>query len=185
MKRVFILLFTVAFVKFAICQDTIKPLIYTSVVKVDSGITKDQLFASARTWFNEEFKSFKDVNQIVDKETGEITIKGNIYIRYLKDGFGLPHTEWPCYTKCRISVFVKDGRYKYEFADFVDNCSSPYESASMGALTTASQGVTKGFAVKQYNKTWVETKSEVEKVVVQMIERLKVSMAKSVKKADW
>jgi len=184
MKRVFALWLLTLVVKVSIGQDTIQPLSFSEVVKVDSSLTKDQLFASARTWFNEEFKSFKDVNQITDKETGEITIKGIIYTRYLVDGFGSPHAEWPCNTKCQISVLVKDGRYKYEFSNFRDECLQN-ELATLGLLTTSSERLSKGYMHKVINGQWVELKGKVETIVHEMIERLKVAMTKSQKKDDW
>ena len=69
MKTLLFLVFS-AFL-FCRAQQTAEPLTYSDVVKVDSAVKKDQLFASARTWLLDEFKSLKDVSQITDKENEE------------------------------------------------------------------------------------------------------------------
>jgi hypothetical protein len=61
------------FLSFAQKDTAIK---FTEVVNVDA--TKEQLFLRARAWFNDAFKSSKDVLQIQDKGTGEIAGNGSI-----------------------------------------------------------------------------------------------------------
>jgi hypothetical protein len=76
---------------------------YSEVVQVDS-TTKSSLYKKAKRWFITTYKSAKDVVQLDDQESGEITGKGSFKISYYTREPNISHT---------ISVYVKDGRYKY------------------------------------------------------------------------
>lgn len=87
---------------------------YSEVVQIDS-ISAEKLYTTARNWYFETFKSSKDVINIEDKETGQISGNGIINIhphfRYMGQ-----HTS-EASVKFRMSVFVKDNKYKYEIID--------------------------------------------------------------------
>jgi len=81
---------------------------YSGVAKVDS-LDKNALYLKAKKWFVSTYKSAKDVIQFEDKESGEITGKGNFKIAY--------YTRDP-YISHNITITVKDGRYKYTITQF-------------------------------------------------------------------
>jgi hypothetical protein len=88
---------------------------YTDVVRIDSTIGKDRIYAAVRSWFTSTFKDGSEVLQVQDKEAGELVGKGNINIPskrfgYTAIGVGIV---W-----FKISVFAKDGRYRYSITDF-------------------------------------------------------------------
>src|SRR6266542_1007820 len=89
---------------------------YSEIVNVDS-TTKDQLFQNARQWYNEIFVSSKEVLQIVDKETGELSGKGLLKSYY--DYRVMGKRKYDCYYKFSIDIKVKDGKYKYTFSNFI------------------------------------------------------------------
>ena len=87
---------------------------YSKVVWVDSSLLKLELFSRAREWFAKAFKSSNNVIQMEDKENGKIVGKGltQVYCKSLggdrKSGF----------INFTLSIYIKDGRYKYEITDF-------------------------------------------------------------------
>lgn len=86
---------------------------YTEVVKIDS-MNKQELYSKAREWVAKKCNDSKDVIQMDDKENGKIIIKAlfTVYIKSL--GYNLDYGQIH-YT---FSIFLKDGRYKYEINDF-------------------------------------------------------------------
>ena len=111
---IFLILTTMTFP--VIAQETILDLLpaqngsvtYTGVVQVDS-VNKNTLYTRAKKWFVDTYKSAKDVIQLDDKENGEIIGKGSFKINYYTRDPSISHT---------ISIFVKDGRYKYVITSF-------------------------------------------------------------------
>lgn len=82
---------------------------YTGVVQIDS-LNKDQLYLQAKKWFVNTYKSAKAVIQMDDKENGLIIGKGTFVLFSLDNDTYINHT---------ISIFVKDGRYKYVLTNFI------------------------------------------------------------------
>ncbi|WP_114937523.1 DUF4468 domain-containing protein [Mucilaginibacter endophyticus] len=100
---------------------------YTAVVKVDS-TSKDELYSRAKEWFAKTYNSARKVIDMDDKASGKIIGKGVSEGRY---SFML--TRYTFFTNYTISVFVKDGRYKYEIIPKSVEESSP-TSISDGAI---------------------------------------------------
>lgn len=84
---------------------------YTSVVNVDSSLSKLTLFKNSQLWFINSFKDSKEVIQFSDTEKGEIIGKGS-FKSFTNDGTYCGDINFT------VSLFVKDGKYKYEFKDF-------------------------------------------------------------------
>jgi hypothetical protein len=80
---------------------------FTEVVPVE-GASQSTLYANAKRWFVNLYKSAKDVIQLDDKDAGEIIGKGVFKIDYYSRKPSIAHT---------ISIRVKDGRYKYTISD--------------------------------------------------------------------
>lgn len=111
---------------------------FEKVIEVP-GKTKDQLYQSARQWFNETFGSSKAVLTIQDKETGELA--GNCNLPFRSEGKLRPCTEG--YVSAKISVMVKDGKFKIVMKKFIHKAEGGYllladdECAiSLGLITT-------------------------------------------------
>ena len=111
MRKYFILVLFTLINSLAYSQETLLETLpvqngivtYSGVVNVDS-LDKNALYLKAKKWFVTTYKSAKDVIQFEDKESGEITGKGNFKISYF--------TRDP-YISHNISITVKDGRYCY------------------------------------------------------------------------
>ena len=96
-------------------------MLYTDVVQVP-GASQAELYARAKLWFADTFKSAKDVVQAEDKETG--IIQGTAFqgIAVVVMGTYSPQKLW--YT---VKIALKEGRYKYDITEFrVQPYSSQY-----------------------------------------------------------
>lgn len=87
---------------------------FTDIVYLDSTSSKQDLFLRAREWFAKTFKSSNYVTQMEDKEAGILIGKGSleIFLKVLGSSTG------GNYFNFTISLYFKDGRYKYDFTDF-------------------------------------------------------------------
>jgi hypothetical protein len=108
---------------------------FTEVVSVDNSTNKQELYSRAREWFVKSFKSSKSVIEFEDKETGKIIGRGTFSAiteesmndnEFIKNK-GLVSKELR-ERKSKgevgsisflISIYVKDGRYKYEITDLI------------------------------------------------------------------
>lgn len=94
-----------------------QPLEYVEVKEVD-GMTKDQLFKNARMWVNDNFKSGKDVIQIQDKESGEIT--GNAIAMVRCEFRSTLMFKYAAEVHFSFKLLIKERKYKYIFDNFVN-----------------------------------------------------------------
>lgn len=181
-----ILLFLISTISFA--QDNIFPekdgkIYYSEVVKVDSLITKNDLFIAARKWFANTYKSANDVIQMQDKEAGEIVGKGIVMTIYkipLNPSVmvSVYHT---------ISITVKDGRFKYEITDLTGRYYSP--GSTIGTSYISGQNVefpfsntTAKFNKKNITQMYKDVKTKLDVI----IESLKKAMSEAkVNSGDW
>jgi Domain of unknown function (DUF4468) with TBP-like fold len=111
MKKALLILPALLLSVFSYCQDSTAKMTYSEVVKVDS-VTKSELYIRARSWFATTYNSAKSVIQMDDKEAGEIVGRG-AFQTAMPLGLGVKATWFVQYT---LTVFVKDGKYKYDFA---------------------------------------------------------------------
>ena len=88
-------------------------IIYTEVVEVESK-SKDDLYTSAREWFAKSYNSANNVIQMDDKESGKIV--GKALMPVYHKAFGSDYDSGNIHYT--ISIYLKDGRYKYEVSDF-------------------------------------------------------------------
>lgn len=173
------------FFSFGFTQQSDSTLTYTEVVTVD-GLVKDQLFVKGRQWFNDAWKSSKDVLQITDKETGELSGKGIISTYYdYKPPMGAS-VKVPVDFNVSISIYVKDGRYKYEFTNFKAVEGTDGMSA-LGILTKSSISPVK-FSFSSQKKSdaiYQSLKLHLNERLIEMIATLKNTMASMKSKTDF
>lgn len=148
--------------------------IYTAVVEVP-GATKAQLYQRALSFFNNSFKSSKEVIQNSDKEEGKIFGNGVI------DYGGINTISFS------IEVAVKDGKFKYVFSGFDHTGYTEGGVRNAGSLDNEKPDcgyfrMTKGY--------WAKIKNYTNKKVEETIESMKMYMAGEIDKAvgggeDW
>lgn len=183
-----LLLIAITFLMAGMCSGQ-NALTYTDVVVVDSSITQDQLFNNARSWFNTAFKNSKEVIQIIDKSTGEISGKGVIpYSSSVFVGSAVTNGN----INFSVSVFVKNGKYKYEFSNFSHEGSRVrtdygWSGPSSFGLITNSDICTyqiSGSTQKWKDKVWNDIKSQINSYIIPVIDELKITMTNK-KISDW
>lgn len=87
---------------------------YSDVVIVDSALHKLELFSIAREWFAKTYKSSINIIQMEEKESGKIVGKALMQVYYKAMGMDCPGG----YISYTISIYIKDGKYKYEITNF-------------------------------------------------------------------
>lgn len=154
---------------------------YEEVVKVDSTITKEELYNRARSWYAATYKSEKDVMSIDDKVLGEISGNGAIWYESQKFYAGVLCAKG--YVRYKINIYVKDGRYKYNFHSFVHEgtrCPGGGGLVSFGLLTLDKEHKTES------NKGWREVKELVNTRMMNLIKSLEEAMNKKHENSnDW
>ena len=152
---------------------------YSEVVVVE-GATKEQLYQKARAWFNDAFKSSKDVIQIQDKETGELAGKGimtsTVIFKYLGE------RKYNASYNFSMKIFVKDGKYKYELTDFDNYEVAENKVTALGIITSAAECPVKWSMVsqKKMNEVWTSAKENLQLKIEPFLASLKKTMSASV-----
>jgi hypothetical protein len=139
---------------------------YSEVITVDSA-SKDVLYNRAKRWYVDVYNSAQNVIQLDDKENGEIVGKGNFDV-YWNMGALVGTEKVAIYHK--LSIFLKDGRYKYEIADLIVHIQLheyPIEAYSKNGKT----------AGRLYQAT--------DDKIQHIIESLKKAMQGDKEKNDW
>lgn len=118
---------------------------FEEVVRVDSTVTKEELFKRARIWANQSFKSKKTIINIEDQENGEVAATGIIDYRTEKRFPGASCLEGPITYK--MNIYIKDGRYKYQFRTFNHRGSkgSGCKRLDLGELRYEPENTDKGY----------------------------------------
>lgn len=174
MKKLIILILLAPFI--CLSQDKQDSIItFSEVVRCDS-VKKEDLFVKARQWFNASFKDARSVIRIADKETGEIVAKGVVSSQHWYKAFG-KENKVPIYYETDIAIYVKDGRYKYEFKNFTDIEGSTFKYA--GPLVSMEAYPIKGYRNKEImDKIWASQKEEIAVTVGELVYGLKSYMSK-------
>lgn len=140
-------------VLFSFISNAQDPLKFSDIITVEN-VSQKELFGRAKIWLAKYYKSSKDVIQTSDAETGQILGKA-LYDFKPKSFMGSEAVKGNiAYT---ISIYSKDGKYKYIVEDF--------QHEKFGLLTTAEEGEfsmfgsSKGFK----KKTWEDMKNNPKK----------------------
>ena len=164
MQKLFLL--AILFTSFlAQAQD---PLKFSDVITVEN-ISQKELFGRAKIWLAKTYKSSKDVIQTSDAETGQYL--GKALFQFSPKSF-MGSEAVKGNINYVISIYCKDGKYKYVIEDF--------RHEKFGLLTTAEEGEftmfgsSKGFK----KKTWEDMKKQSEEEAKGLIESLKMAMGK-------
>jgi len=156
---------------------------YSEVVYVDSLANKQELFSRAREWFAKSYKSSTNVIQMEDKESGKIVGKALMQVYHKALGSNYPSG----YINYTISIYIKDGRYKYEVTDFhhtgqlVSSGNIPDFGICEKMINTTDK--TMGMS---YQKTYNYYLYQMDNNIKDLISELKAAMVtKDTKKEEW
>ncbi len=165
-------------------------IIYSEVVYVDSIINKQILFSNAREWFAKTYKSSTDVIQMEDKESGKIVGKALMLVYHKAFGSNYPSG----YINYTISLYIKDGRYKYEITNFyhtgqyVSAGGTAYGSVipdygSCDKMINTTDKVMGMSYQKTYNYYLYQMDNNIKDLILNLKENMKVST--NIKKDEW
>ena len=159
---------------------------YSEVVYVDSLANKEELFSRAREWFAKAYKSSTNVIQMEDKESGKIVGKALMKVYHKALGSNYPSG----YINYTISIYLKDGRYKYEVTTFHHTgqlVSGGNRIPDYGICENMINTTDKTMGMS-YQKTYNYYLYQMDNNIKELISDLKASMttkATNTKKEDW
>ncbi|MDO7885316.1 DUF4468 domain-containing protein [Hymenobacter cheonanensis] len=140
---------------------------YTGVVEVP-GATKDELYTRATEWFAKTYNNANSVLQMQDRAAGQLVGKPVLATTVRSLGSNYPAG----IVKYTISLYLKDGKYKYEITDFVHDatgsklCSAgPLENEKTGCMS-----LTKG--------QWTEIKSQTDRAMQGLVASMSTTLSK-------
>jgi hypothetical protein len=149
-------------------------IIYTEVIEMPN-LTKDILYTRAYEWFAKSFNDAKNVIQMQDKEAGRLIGKGSFGDINVSINFGLVGVKGN--VNFTISVYLKDGKYKYEITDFVHegvaNASNGMIPTNGGALESEKPECGRNYLPLG---KWKNIKEQTNERVLALIESLKKAM---------
>lgn len=168
MKRVLIIITLLFHLTSLIAQE----LKYEAVVQ-DSLKTQKELFNLGKLWINDTYKSGKSVIQMENEELGIIV--GKATMKYSPSFFAssIPAKGYVNYT---IKLSFKEGRYKYEFYDFIHE-GSKNESGQDGTIGLINDGEiylgkSKAFGKNYRNKVNKDTQELIKSKIPAIINSL-------------
>jgi len=139
---------------------------YTEVVDIPDA-KKDQLYSLAKEWFARTYNSSQKVLQVQDLEAGKLI--GKALSKSTLKGYDAG------YVKYTISVFVKDGKYKYEITDLAHEKGSS-TLGSGGALENSKAGT-----MSIMGKQWASIKTQADDQMRTLVSSLELAMKQKAK----
>lgn len=157
-------------------------LTLSEVIQV-TNTDKNELFVRGREWFNNNFKSSKDVLQIIDKETGELLGKGIMKVNYSWRYMGEKQSTTEI--SFQMNIWVKDNRYKYELTNFTT--IEDGNNINFGLINNSNETKVKypGFNEKKLNEMYLSIKQGTIIKAYQLIDDLKIKMEEESKSSNW
>ncbi|WP_026994799.1 DUF4468 domain-containing protein [Flectobacillus major] len=156
---------------------------YTEVIRVDS-VSASELFSRSKLWFAKTYNSSKDVIQNTDNDNYSITGKAKIRTHARIMG----ERTWG-YVSYIISIYCKNGRYKYVVSDFYHEgdaiATSSTLTPSVGQINrnTKESGGFGSYRKKDLDRLCEEINSNIKSLIVS----LKNGMSKKseAESKDW
>lgn len=160
-------------------DDSLNPYSFTEVVKVENKSAGD-IYYQSKIWLADTYKSAKDVIQIDDKENNTIVGKGTLKYNSKIFAGGAAISGTIDYT---IRIMAKDGRYKYEFTDFIHQGND--RGSSFGLILNTDNPALKIGWEKWRIKVYKEIKETIDRNIKPIEESLKNSLNKEKPNNDW
>jgi hypothetical protein len=152
-----------------------KLITYQGVVEVP-GVSKADLYTRAHGWVATAYRSANTVIQMQDKEAGQLVVKGltRVTLRSLglnADAGAVRHT---------LTIYVKDGRYKYVLTDLTHDGAGVPNIYAAGPLEREEGKIySLGSATK---KQWADIKRQANQDAYRLIADLQSAMTLKGKK---
>jgi hypothetical protein len=142
---------------------------YTGVVEMP-GLTHVQLYERALAWVNQHYPAAS--SGVQDKEAGKIIVQGVTYAHaHIGFASSVTHT---------LSLYVKDGKYKYDFTNFRNEAKSG-DDIGLGAFENEKVGnvLVRGAMQKPWNSLRNETGTQIQALITSLDAEMKGAKTKS------
>ncbi|MGI4832155.1 MAG: DUF4468 domain-containing protein [Janthinobacterium lividum] len=133
-------------------------LTYEGVVQVP-GTSQADLFARARRWVSEAYNQQNAELTREDATSGQLQLRGTRLAQVYQDFQGVPRASYAGVVRHSLTIYVKDGRYKYVLTDFVHDAEGVPNLRSGGALEQKRASLF-GYAGLGSYQTWAELKTD-------------------------
>ncbi|KAA2222985.1 DUF4468 domain-containing protein [Chryseobacterium sediminis] len=180
MKKILSFLFVIS-TTFAYAQN----FKFEEVIKVDSTITKDELFNRARVWAKENYNSKNSFIITEDMNNGEISGVGVIDYRTDNKYKGYSCVEGPI--KYHFSIFVKNGRYKYlyDLFDHKGSAGNLCRAGNFGVISNTKEAPSIGKGIA-YDLALEDVKEKIDSKIKLLSSSLEKGMNKNYEgNNDW
>lgn len=106
---------------------------YEGVVPVP-GATQAELFARARSWVGTTYDQQNVQLEREEAASGQIQLRGARLVQVHQDYQGVPRASYAGVVRHTLTIYVRDGRYKYVLTDLVHDAQGALNLRSGGAL---------------------------------------------------
>ncbi|NML64380.1 DUF4468 domain-containing protein [Hymenobacter sp. RP-2-7] len=131
---------------------------YEGVVQVP-GASQADLFDRARRWVSQTYNQQNAEVEREDAASGLLQLRGTRLAQVYQDYQGVPRATYAGVVRHSLSIYVKDGRYKYVLTDFVHDAKGVPNLRSGGALEQKRTSLF-GYGGLGSYQTWTELKTD-------------------------
>jgi hypothetical protein len=151
---------------------------FSEVMNVGDTASKQELYVRAREWFARTYNSSNSVIQYEDKEAGKIIGKAVMQVYHKVFGSNYPSG----YIHYTVSIFLKDGRYRFEFTDFYHTGQDKIPDYGVCEKMINTTDKTMGVS---YQKTYNYYLLQLDSNIKSIITSLKTAMNNKLKVDGW
>lgn len=146
-----------------------EPLEFSEVVQA-TGVSKDELYNRAKNWVVRVYNNPQKVIQLDDRTNGQISVKGLFTYPFRGCKNNINYT---------LSLYVKEGRYKFEMHDIYFTAFGSAGNQIDFGLLTPNPEVPKmrGYIRGTMQKLWHEAQLKSEQYSTSVLESLKTAMS--------
>lgn len=145
---------------------------YQGVVQVP-GVSQADLYARAVAWINQTYTADKELVQ--NPSTGELMLKGARPVSVRHEYAGVLRPSYAGVVRHTLTVYVKDGRYKYIFTDLAHDALGTRNMQSGGPLEQSKANLF-GYVGLGSQKTWLDMKHDATRDVRHLATALQEAM---------
>lgn len=131
---------------------------YQGVVEVP-GVSQADLYARAAAWVNQTYNPADRKMEQQDPATGQLTLQGNRPAAVYNVYEGVLRKSYAGVVRHTLSIYVKDGRYKYVFTNLTHDAMGTLHLQSGGPLEQDKASLF-GYVGLGSTKPWTEIKQE-------------------------
>ena len=146
-------------------------------------ISKDELFARAKTWFEKQVDDPNSIMQIEDKEVGQLIGQAMLGYTDTKVEYGVQYHDLNGIINYTITLDISEGMIVITLSDFIHR-AFPYGSKgtrnSMGLITTADtfSGKLYGYNASAQKSAWNKIKLSIDEFANDLLESLRIEVEK-------